>query len=245
MLPALISASLFGADALNSSSPVVISATVQTGFADTFQLTLGGVFGAGPAWQNRIGINAANVFRAGDAITLAGFSTMDVHRNRHDWSASLGYKARVWRSGSQQLSLGASVERWRFPSVLSGSQDWVLGGSATYARTIYRLPFTVQSNSWSLLHSPLPKGSLLHTTGWLAHPLRESRGLSITLRHGPQHTYSWGYYGTHQNRVLRYAGTITIARGRTSLELGYRQQVGLQPRIPDNRFWHAILSQTF
>lgn len=52
--------------------------TLQTGFADTFQLTLGGTFGWGPAWQNRLTPGAASLLAAGELLSLHG----------HGWSAT-------------------------------------------------------------------------------------------------------------------------------------------------------------
>lgn len=222
-----------------------LSVTLQSGFAETFQLTLGGVFGAGPAWQNRTTVSVGNLFRKGDSVSLAGFATLDTAGHHPDWMASVSYKTRLLNRGSQNVTGALSFERWRFPSVLSGAQDWLLGYSATYGSRPFRIPVTVQSNAWTLLHSSLPTGSLVHTQVWAAHPLYGSDRLNVTLRHGPQHTYSWNFYGTHGNRVLRYAGALVLSHHGTSFEASYRPQFGLQSRIPDNRFWSFLLSQTF
>lgn len=222
-----------------------VSVTLQSGFAETFQLTLGGVFGAGPAWQNRATLSVGNLFRKGDSAALSGFATLDTAGHHPDWLASVSYKTRLLTRANQQFTGALSLERWRFPSVLSGAQDWLLGYAATYSARPMRIPITVQSNAWTLLHSSLPKGSLLHTQVWASHSLYGSDWLNVTLRHGPQHTYSWNFYGTDGHRVLRYAGSLVLTHGGTSLEAGYRPQYGLQQRIPDNRFWSLMLSQTF
>jgi hypothetical protein len=44
---------------------LVPSVTLQTGFVSTFQLTLGGTFGDGPAWQNRVMLDFNSVAIAG------------------------------------------------------------------------------------------------------------------------------------------------------------------------------------
>ncbi|MBK7928295.1 MAG: hypothetical protein IPJ98_12615 [Bryobacterales bacterium] len=222
-----------------------VSVNLQSGFAETFQLTLGGVFGAGPAWQNRATISVGNLFRKGDAASLSGFATLDTAGHHPDWLASVSYKTRLLTRGNQQLTGAFSFERWRFPSVLSGAQDWLLGYAGTYTARPGRIPITVQSNAWTLLHSSLRKGSLVHTQVWASHPLYGSDWLNVTLRHGPQHTYSWNFYGTHGHRVVRYAGALVLTHGKMSFEAGYRPQYGLQQRIPDNRFWSLMLSQTF
>ena len=219
--------------------------TLQSGFADTFQLTLGGVFGAGPAWQNRVTLTRARVFRDGDAITITGFNTHDAPSHNNDWTAGVAYRARLIQRPKHILYASGGIERWRFPGVLCGSQDWNLAYNATYATRIKRIPVTVQSNAWTILHSNLPKGSLVHTLAWIDHSLHEGHGFKLVLRHGPQHTYSWNFYGTNGHRVVRYASALVLSRGRHTVEFGYRQQYGLQKRIPDNRFWHLMLSRTF
>jgi hypothetical protein len=138
-----------------------------------------------------------------------------------------------------------SFERWRLPSVLTGAQDWLAGYATTYSSRPLRIPITVQTNGWTLLHSSLPKGSLVHTQVWAGHSLYKADRLSVTLRHGPQYTYSWNFYGTNGNRVVRYAGALVFAHRKTVLELGYRQQYGLQRRIPNNRYWSALISRSF
>ena len=221
------------------------SLTVQSGFADTFQLTLGGTFGDGPAWQNRVAASVGNIVRQGDSFLLSGFATVDTARHHPDWMASIAYRTRFLNSRGRQLYGTASFERWRLPSVQTGAQDWIAGYGANYAGQIWKLPVTVQSNLWTALHSSLRKGTLLHTQVWVGHALLKSEVLNVTLRHGPQHTYSWNFYGTHGHRIVRYAGALVLSHGATSVEAGYRQQAGLQPNIPDNRLWSVIFSRTF
>lgn len=221
------------------------SASVQTGFADTFQLTLGGMFGQGPAFQNRVNVSLNNAFRGGDSITFSGWNTHDTASRSNDWTAGVCYRARIYQRRGHLLYAGAGVERWRFPSVLTGAQDWLTAYNATYATKVKRVPVTVQSNAWTLLDSPLPKGSLVHTQAWFDHRLVNHDAVQLVLRHGPQHTYSWNFYGTNGNRVLRYAGALVLSWKNHSLEAGFRQQQGLQTRIPDNRYWHVMVSRVF
>jgi hypothetical protein len=56
------------------------------------------------------------------------------------------------------------------------------------------------------------------------------------MRHGPQHTDSWGFWGGNGNRVVRYGGSLIAAWKNTNLEFGCRQQFGLQDGIPYNRY---------
>jgi len=220
-------------------------ATLQTGFADTFQLTLGGTFGNGPAWQNRATAGLANLFRPGDLLSLHGWNTTDAPSGENNTVAGLSYRAPVWRKGSQSLALGSGFQYWNFPSVLSGTTDWLIPGNLVYTARAGRLPVTVTSDSWTLLASRLPKGSLVYTQAWIDHPLLKTDPVQLTFRHGPAHTYSWNFYNTHGHRVVRYQTTVVLAWKNTQIEAGWRQQWGLQPRIPDNRFWHFCISRTF
>ena len=219
--------------------------TLQTGFAETFQLTLGGVFGKGPALQNRVTLGVSSLFLTGDTLAVSGWTTNDWQSRRNDWLASLSYKFRAYRHGNQSLHLGGGLERWRFPSVLKGANDWISVYSATYATRVASVPFQVQSNSYTVLSSPLTKGTLINTQAWFEHPLLKHESLRLTLRHGPQHTYSWNFYGTNGHRVLRYAGALVLTVRQTQLEAGIRPQYGLQSRIPDNKYWYVLISRTF
>jgi hypothetical protein len=219
--------------------------TLQTGLAETFQLTLGGVFGDGPAWQSRVVLTRANAFRTGDSISITGFNTHDSPTHNNDWTAGISYRARLVNKRGHLLYATGGLERWRFPGVLSGAQDWIAAYSATYATRVGRTPVTVQSNAWTVLHSPLQDGSLVYTTAWFDHALMENGNFKLVLRHGPQHTYSWNFYGTNGHRVLRYAGALVRTQGRTSYEAGFRPQYGMQNRIPHNRYWHVMVSHTF
>jgi hypothetical protein len=221
------------------------SVTLQTGLAETFQLTLGGVFGAGPAWQSRVILTRTNVFRNGDSVSLTGFNTHDTPTHNNDWTAAVGYRTRLLSKRGHLLYAGGGMERWRFPGVLSGAQDWIAAYHATYATKLKRVPVTVQTNGWSVLHSPLTRGSLAYTTVWFDHKLHDNDRVKVVLRHGPQHTYSWNFYGTNGHRVVRYASALVITSGPNTVEAGYRPQYGLQKRIPHNHMWHFMLSRTF
>jgi len=45
--------------------------------------------------------------------------------------------------------------------------------------------------------------------------------------------------------VARYQAAVVLAWKDTQVEAGWRQQWGLQRRIPDNRYWHFSISRTF
>ncbi len=219
--------------------------SVQTGLADTFQLTLGGTFGEGPAWQSKLTTGLTNAFMAGDSLFLYGWDTHDLPSHSNDYQAGIGYKAPVWKRGRQSLILGSGVQYWRFPSVKCGTNDWLIPGNLLYQTKAGKVPIIVTSDSWTLLKSPLPTGSLLHTQAWAQHTLLKRDDVTLQLRHGPAHTYSWNFYGTQGNRIIRYQTMVVIAFRNTSIEGGYRKQWGLQAGIPDNNYWTFGVTRTF
>lgn len=221
------------------------SVTVQTGFAETFQLTLGGMFGGGPAFQNKITISRANVFRRGDSLSVYGWNTMDSPTRNNDWQAGLMYKQKLLSLPKATWTVGGGLQRWRFPSVLTGAQDWLIAGTSLFQTKFKSVPITVSNESWSILTSPLIHGSLLHTQIFAQHPLVKRHAWQLALRHGPAHTYSWDFYGCKANRVFRYGGWLVLSWKNNTLEAGLRQQVGLQDRIKDNHFWSAMLTRNF
>jgi hypothetical protein len=223
--------------------PRTWSVSVQSGFASTFQLNLGGYFGDGPDWQNRVAANLNNLFKDGDGLCLYGWSTADLRTGAPNWQAGLTYKNRVLRNRHHALTLGGGVQRWLFPSVKSGAQDWLASGSLNYTTAIKKIPVIVNQDSWTLLRSPLPAGTQLHTQIYTQRVLYKREGFQLLLRHGPQHTYSWGFWGANGNRVVRYAGSLAAVWKNTTLEAGYRQQFGLQDGIPNNRYWSFQLTR--
>ncbi len=219
--------------------------SLQTGLADTFQLTLGGTFGEGPAWQNKVTTGLTNAFVSGDSVFVYGWQTFDIPSHSNDWQVGIGYKAPIIRKRNQFLALGSGFQHWRFPSVKTGTNDWLIPGTLLYQSKIGALPVSVTSDSWTLLKSPLPKGSLLHTQGWMHHKLLKHDDLLIEFKHGPAHTYSWNFYGTNGNRVVRYQTMLAISWKHMVLEGGYRKQWGLQRNIPDNNYWAFGVTKTF
>lgn len=224
-------------------SPVWTS-SVQTGMADTFQLTLGGTFGNGPAWQNKVSTGLANAFRAGDAITVYAWDTFDTRRGPNNWQAGIGYKTPVLKKRNHMLALGSGLQHWRFPSVKTGTNDWLIPGNLVYQTQTHKFPITVTQDSWTLLKSPLPLGSLLHTQAWIGYNLYKRERFTVSFKNGPAHTYSWNFYGTNGNRVIRYQTMLAVSYKDTSLEGGYRKQWGLQRGIVDNKYWQFALTRT-
>lgn len=219
------------------------TASLQAGFANTFQLTLGGNFGDGFDFQNRATASLNNAFREGDSLAIFGWSTTDLPSRTPNWQAGITYKARVLRKARRTLVVGGGIQRWLLPSVKTGAQDWLAAGTLTYTTSVGRVPIVVTQDSWSLLRSTLPTGSALYTQIYSQHTLLRREGFRLLLRQGPAHTYSRGFYGAQGNRVLRYSGGVVLAWKNTTLEAGCRQQFGLQDGIRNNRFWTLLLTR--
>ncbi|MBI4902034.1 MAG: hypothetical protein HY820_00260 [Acidobacteria bacterium] len=220
-------------------------ASVQSGMADTFQLTLGGMFGEGPAWQNKVTVGMNNAWRAGDSVTLYGWNTLDTRSEVNSWQAGIGYKLPVWRRKNHAVHLGTGLQHWDFPSVKTGTVDWLVPGNLVYQTKVRRTPVTVTSDSWTLLRSRLPMGTLLHTQAWLHRDIVKRERVQVSFKHGPAHTYSWNFYGTNRHRVFRYQTMFAITMWKTTVEGGYRKQWGLQSGIQDNNYWMFTVGRTF
>jgi hypothetical protein len=231
--------------AAQEAARILWTTSVQTGFSDTFQLTLGVTFGDGPAWQNRVTTGLSNAFRTGDSIFIYGWNTLDTPSHSNNWQAGLGYKMRVLKKRNHSLNVGSGLQHWYFPTVKTGTNDWLIPGSLVYETKIRHVPLTVTNDSWTLLASPLPTGSLLHVQAWLQHNVFKRERVQVAFKHGPAYTYSWNFYGVNGNRVLRYQTMLAIAREGTSIEGGYRKQWGLQPGIPNNTYWQFALTRAF
>jgi hypothetical protein len=245
LLPAVIA----GEQASNTdASPEPVrtwTVGLQGGITNTFQLVLGGTFGKGSDWQNRLTVSLNNLWRDGDSLSMFGWSTTDIPTATANWQAGMLYKHRLVKTKRQTLVLGGGVQRWLLPSVKSGAQDWLLSGSFNYTTTVKRLPVSISQDSWSLLRSTLPTGSGLYTQINTQHTLLTREGFKLALRHGPHYTYAWGFYGAQGNRVVRYAATLVATWKGTMIEGGCRQQFGLQDGIPNNRYWSLLVSRQF
>lgn len=228
-----------------SSQPRSVTLSLQSGFAETFQLTLGGMFGAGPAWQNRVTLTLNNATSPEDAIVVSGWQTHDTPSHANDWLAGIAYRRRIVNRRQQALTLTGGIQKWRFPSVKTGANDWLVAYTALYQTKWGPLPLTVQSDAWTILHSPLPGGSLINTQAFTTHALVKSDRWSLSLKHGPSHTYSWNFYATQGHRVLRYSAGLVATHRATVVEAGYRRQWALQPRIPENNFWSVCVTHSF
>ncbi len=241
LMAGVLVARAVGQETVSKSHPV--TTTIQTGFADTFQLTLGGFFG-GTAWTNRVETAVGNTIRSGDAVYLFGSDSMDIQNVRNNWMTGLGYRSVLWRRAGQQLAGSIDLQHWKLSSVRQGTNDWLSHENLTYRNTQTPLAFTVSADSWNLYSSPLPLGSILYTQLWVDHPIVRSDRVSVLFRHGPAHTVGLGFYGAEGNRVIRYQTALVIGTKETKLEGGFRRQWAFQRGIPENGFWHVTLTQT-
>ena len=221
------------------------SVAVTGGFANTFQLILGSKFGEGPDFQNKLTVGVNNAFLKGDNVSTFGWSTTDVPSATPNWQAGLLYKLPLLRRKNNSLSVTGSGQRWILPMVGRGTKDWFVIGNMTYGTSVRRVPVFISEDSYSLVKSNLPTGHALYSQIYTQHQLLNGHGLRLALRQGPAYTYSWGLYGCSGNRVVRYGGTLISSWMGTTLEAGYRQQFGLQDKIPNNRYWSLLATKQF
>ena len=219
--------------------------SLQGGFTNTFQLALGGVFGKGEDFQDRMTVSLNNLVREGDSLSVFGWSTTDMATATPNWQRGLIYKTRILKKEHQALYVSGGAQRWVLPEVGSGARDWMLSGNLTYNTALMRLPISLSEDSWSLLHSTLPTGSATVSQISTQHTLLRRKGFQLALRHGPAYTYSWGFYGTEGSRVLRYSGTLVATWKGNVIEGGCRQQFGLQDDVHNMRYWSILVTRQF
>jgi hypothetical protein len=221
------------------------SVAVTGGFSNTFQLILGGKYGEGPDFQNKLTAGVNNAFLKGDNMSMFGWSTADVPSATPNWQAGLLYRLPLLRRRNNFLSVTGSGQRWILPMVGHGTKDWFVIGNMTYGTSVRRIPVFISEDSYSLVKSNLPTGHALYSQIYTQQPLLYRHGLRLALREGPAYTYSWGLYGCSGNRVVRYGGTLISSWKSTTLEAGYCQQFGLQDKIPNNRYWSLLVTRQF
>jgi hypothetical protein len=237
---------LLGSLAAGQNTPPLArtwTASLTGGLASTFQMSLGGTFGDGPAFQNRLTVNLNNAFRDGDSFSAFGWSTTDLPTSAPNWQTGLLYKAPVLRRRAGSITITGGLQRWVLPVIKTGAKDWLLSGNLTYAKKVKRVPVFVTGDSWSLLQSTLPTWTVICTQVYTEHPLVTRDGLRLLLRQGPAYSRSWGFYGAEGNRAFRYGGALLLQRKAAMLEAGFRQQAGLQDKIPDNHYWYVLLTR--
>ncbi|HSW51571.1 MAG TPA: hypothetical protein VLH09_15400 [Bryobacteraceae bacterium] len=216
--------------------------TLQSGFARTFQLNLGGAFGKGPGWQTRLVLEFPGVIARGDGLTLNGWMTVDTPGGRRDWIAGVAYRAPARRIGGGTLSLTAGWQRWLFPSVLGGVSDHLVALNGSY-RIPWKAPITFTADQWVNVRSAHKKGSLTLIQATLAHQLVEGHGVKLVLRHGPSSSYSYQFWDRPGWRVFRYAGSLSLESKSYTLEGAVREQAGVAPRVPQFTYWSVLFSR--
>lgn len=216
---------------------------LTTGLNSTFQPPLGPAFGAGPAAEDKLTVSLNNAFRNGDSLSFFGWSTTDIPSVTPDWMSGLLYKTPLLRKKDHKLTVTGGLQRWMLRDVGTGSNDWLFTGNLTYGTKLKNIPFFVSEESFSLLTSTLPKGSALYTRVYAEHKLIRGESFQLMLREGPEHAYSWGFYGLEGHCVARYAGSLVATWKGNTVEAGYRRQFGLQDGIPTNGFWSFSISR--
>jgi len=221
------------------------SVAVTGGYSNTFQLILGGKYGEGPDFQNKLTAGVNNAFLKGDNISMFGWSTTDVPSATPNWQAGLLYRLPLLLRKNNLLTVTGSGQRWILPMVGHGTKDWFVIGNLTYGTSVGRVQVFVSEDSYSLVKSNLPTGHALYSQIYTQQQLLNRHGLRLALREGPAYTYSWGLYGCSGSRVMRYGGTLISSWKDTTFEVGYRQQFGLQDKIPNNRYWSMLVTKQF
>ena len=219
---------------------------LTAGITSTFQMPLGGSFGAGPDVLDTMTATLHNAFREGDSLSVFGWNSTDLPASTPDWQGGLLYDSRLFHRGRHTLSAGGGVQRWVLPNVGSGAKDWLVSGNLLYGTSVKKVPVFVSENSWTLLKSTLPTGSAIYTQVYTQHNLMRRHGLQLLLRQGPAHSYSWGFYGLQGNCVFHYGGSLVAIWKGNTFDAGYRQQFGLQDAVPNAHYWaFSVTRQLF
>lgn len=224
-------------------SPVSFTVSFTAGITSTFQLPLGGSFGAGPDFLDTMTASLNNAFRNGDSLSVYGWNLTDLSSSTPDWQGGLGYSTRLLRHGRQSLALSIGAQRWLLPNVGTGAKDWLAVGELTYRTQLKNVPLFISENSWSLLKSTLPTGSAIYTQVFTEHRLLKRENFQLLLRQGPAHSYSWGFYGLQGNCALHYGGSLVAIWKGSTLSAGYRQQFGLQAAVPNAHYWEFSITR--
>lgn len=208
------------------------------------QLSLGGLFGEGPAEQNRLTVTGTSVLRSRDSLQFYGWSTTSVKSVDTDADIGVRYRTPLRRAGPGTLVGGAGLEHWYFPSVLGGTRDLVVDSYLAWAGG-ETIPLTVSANGKTAVRSDLQTGTFVCLQALHTQKLFRTRGVGFALQHGPAYLYNWDLYSRPGHRALRYYGTVIANRGNWGAEVMLRPQLGLQPRIPDNRYWSVAIIRRF
>jgi hypothetical protein len=224
-------------------APLSFTLGFTAGFTSTFQMPLGGSFGAGPDIMETMSASVNNLARDGDTLSLFGWNSTDLPSKTPDWQGGLSYGTRLLRRGRNSLTINYGVQRWLLPNVATGAKDWLTAGNVTYATRVKKVPVFVTENVWTLVKSTLPTGSAIYTQVYTEHSLMNRPNFHLLLRQGPAHSYSWGFYGLQGNCVFHYGGSLVAVWKGNAFSAGYRQQFGLQDKVPNAHYWDLSVTR--
>lgn len=230
---------------LPQSAAPTFSGSYQSGLAETFQLTLGGTFGRGPAWQNRLTLGVNNVFAKGDAVQVYGQTTLDTPTAHLDWQTGIQYRRPLLNRKRMRLTGTLGYQHWFFPHVLCGTDDHLMYANVLTATRIAKIPVTLNVDSWRLLSSPERLGTVLNPQLWTTHVLWHHEPYRLTLKPTVATTYSWHFWNRDGHRVFRYGAALGFESTHYSIEASVRRQVALLPNIPENTFYLFALTRSF
>lgn len=226
-----------------TAAPRSFTVDFTAGVSSTFQMPLGGSFGAGPDFLDVLNASLNNVFRNGDSLSAFGWNSTDLPSLTPDWQGGVSYETRLLRRGRQSLSLTMGFQRWLLPNVATGAKDWLSAENLTYGASVKGVPLFISENSWSLLKSTLPTGSAIYTQVYTEHTLVKREKFKLLLRQGPAHSYSWGFYGLQGNCVFHYQGSLVALWRGNEISGEYRKQFGLQDGVPNANYWEFSITR--
>lgn len=236
-----------GFDALRTRKPVEISGKLSSGFNESFQLTLGGLFSQGANFQNCATIDVKNLITQNGILRFSGTVHTDTADASRDWIGTVNYVQPLLSGERDKLVGTVGLHVWNFPSVLNGRTDTVVDSGLAWIHS-GPLSFTLDANVKTLATGPGRKGvggQIYYFRGVTSHPLVRKPKFSLALLHGPSYTYSNRFYGVDGHRVVRYEGGAILQYGQWGMDVVYRPQIALQRGIPENRFWGFNVFYTF
>lgn len=222
---------------LNGALERVWTTSFDARVTPQFQLYLGGLYDPSPSAQARWTNAVSNLFRRNDRLSLTAFQATSATAGHTNWWAGLNYQFRAGRTKGWTWDATTGVERWRFPSVLKGTQDWAASWNLAARRPVRRMTWTAMVDGRTTFASNVPLGSIAAFSFTTLQPLWKGEKNSVTLQHGPMYIQSWGLFGFNGPRAFRYTATVAFNTPSWSVDAGIRPQMGLAPRVPDHCYW--------
>jgi hypothetical protein len=175
---------------------------------------------------------------------MYAWNTTDLRNGSTDGDLGVRYRTPVRSIAGGTMIAGTGIEHWRFPSVLGGTNDLVADTYLAWTGG-EKAPVTFSANGKTLVKSDLHRGTFVTLQALYSHRLARWNSTYLSLQHGPAYIYSWNVYARSGHRALRYVASAQLSRGSWSIEAMFRPQAGLQPAIPDNRFWTIGIGRRF